>query len=226
MTSAPRLTDTATPMFARASPLSGLLRLGGGLLLAIIVTLGLLWSMHRLIAGADGRLDEAKRGHLLDFVRVKREEIVQRRQTKPDKPPPPAPPPPEPPAPKLEDARPSAEKIAVTAPPVETEIELSGAGFSLGVGEGDFLPLAKIAPIYPERAINRGIEGFCVVEYTVTRQGTVMGVRVVESQCSHDVFQKPSLQAAQKFKYKPRIVDGQAVDVPGVRNKFTFKLED
>lgn len=218
--------DPADPGFARDDTARYALRVIVGVLLAAMVTLGLLWAMHRLIAGAEGTLDEAKRGHLLDFVRVKREEIVQRRQTKPEKPPPPAPPPPQPPAPKLEDARPSAEKIAVTAPPVETDIELSGAGFSLGVGEGDFLPLAKIAPIYPERAISRGIEGFCVVEYTVTRQGTVSGVKVVESQCSHDVFAKPSVLAAQKFKYKPRIVDGQAVDVPGVRNKFTYKLED
>jgi protein TonB len=211
---------------ARPAHAAYVLRVLAGAVLASVVTLFLLWAMHRLIAGADGKLDEAKRGHLLDFVRVKREEVVQRRQTKPEKPPPPAPPPPQPQAPKLEDARPTAEKIAVTAPPVATDIELTGAGFSLGVGEGDFLPLAKIAPVYPERAITRGIEGYCVVEYTVTRQGTVTDTRVVESQCSHEVFVKPSLMAAQKFKYKPRIVDGQPVDVPGVRNKFTYRLED
>ncbi len=201
------------------------LRLAIGLLLASAVTVALLWTMQYLIATADRTLDEAKRGQLLDFVRVKRAEIVRRRQTKPDKPPPPAPPPPQPPAPKLDDIRPDAQKIAITAAPVETEIALSGAGFSLGVGEGDYLPLAKVAPIYPERALSRGVEGFCVVEYTVTRQGTTANVRVVESQCSSKLFAKPSVAAAEKFKYKPRILDGQAIEVPGVRNKFTYKLE-
>lgn len=202
------------------------LRFLGGLLAAAAVTALLLWTMNILIAQADRTLDEAKRGHLLDFVRVKREEAVQRRQSRAEKPPPPAPPPPQPPAPKLDQIRPNVEKIAVSAPPVETEIELSGAGFSLGVSEGEFLPLAKVAPIYPERAISRGIQGFCIVEYTVTRQGSVANPVVVEGQCSHDVFRKPSVQAALKFKYKPRIVDGQTVDVPGVRNKFTYVLED
>jgi len=27
-----------------------------------------------------------------------------------------------------------------------------------------------------------------------------------------------------KFKYKPRVVDGQAIEVPGVQNKFTYEI--
>jgi len=34
------------------------------------------------------------------------------------------------------------------------------------------------------------------------------------------------MQAALKFKYKPRVVNGEAVEVPNVRNKFTYELED
>jgi len=197
-----------------------------GLALALTVTLALFWAMQYLIATADRSLDEAKRAHLAHFVRVKREEIVERRRDKPKKPPPAQQPPPEPPTPELDDADPSAEKIAIAAVPVETEINLTGGGFNLGAGEGDYLPLVKVAPIYPRRAVSRGIEGYCVVEYTVTSLGTVKDVRVVEQQCSHQVFRKPSLQAALKFKYKPRVIDGQAAEVPGVRNQFTYKLED
>jgi protein TonB len=29
-----------------------------------------------------------------------------------------------------------------------------------------------------------------------------------------------------KFKYKPRIVDGEPIEVAGVQNKITFQLED
>ena len=56
----------------------------------------------------------------------------------------------------MENLNPSAEKIAIQAAPVETDIEMSG-GFSLGVGEGDYLPIVKVAPIYPQRALSRGI---------------------------------------------------------------------
>ena len=62
---------------------------------------------------------------------------------------------------------------------METDIEMSG-GFSLGVGEGDYLPIVKVAPIYPQRALVRGIEGYCVVQYTVTRQGTIRDPFVCE----------------------------------------------
>jgi protein TonB len=103
---------------------------------------------------------------------------------------------------------------------------MSGGGFSLGIGEGDYLPIVKVAPIYPQRALIRGIEGYCVVQYTVTRQGTIRDPFVIEDQCTDSLFYRPSLQAALKFKYKPRVIDGQAVDVPGVRNKFTFQIED
>ena len=196
-----------------------------GLLLGAVVTLGLFWVMQYLIATADRSLDDAKRGALVDFVRVKKNEVIERKQIKPRKPPPPDAPPPEPPAPKLDDLTPSADKIAISAVPVETDIDLTSGGFSLGVGEGDYLPIVKVAPIYPRRAVSRGVEGFCIVEYTVTRSGTTRDARVIPDQCSSSLFEKASVDAALKFKYKPRVIDGQAVEVPGVRNKFTYELE-
>ena len=134
-------------------------------------------------------------------------------------------PPPQPPTPQLDNLNANAEKIAISEVPVETDIEMTG-GFSLGVGEGDYLPIVKVAPIYPNRALTRGIEGFCVVQYTVTRQGTVKDPVVVESQCSSSLFHSASVNAALKFKYKPRIMDGTAVEVPGVQNKFTYEITE
>ena len=47
-----------------------------------------------------------------------------------------------------------------------------------------------------------------------------------ESDCSpRGIFERASLKAAAKFKYKPRVVDGQAIEVAGVQNKFTYELE-
>ena len=65
-----------------------------------------------------------------------------------------------------------------------------------------------------------------MVEYTVTRQGTTLNPFVVESQCTSSLFHRASVQAALKFKYKPRIMDGQAVEVPGVQNKFTYEITE
>jgi len=202
-----------------------LVRLVIGLLLGAAVTLGLFWIMQYLIATADRSLDDAKRGALVDFVRVKKNEVIERKQIKPRKPPPPEAPPPEPPTPKLDELTPSADKIAISAVPVDTDIDLTSGGFSLGVGEGDYLPIVKVAPIYPRRAVSRGVEGHCIVEYTVTRAGTTRDATVVADECTSSLFKKASVAAALKFKYKPRVIDGQAVEVPGVRNKFTYELE-
>jgi protein TonB len=202
-----------------------LVRLLIGLVMATVVTLSLFWLMQYLIETADRSLNEDSAGNLVDFVRVKRDEAIERRQLKPKKPPPPDAPPPQPPTPQLDNLNPNAEKIAISAVPVETDIEMTG-GFSLGVGEGDYLPIVKVAPIYPNRALTRGVEGYCVVQYTVTRQGTTKDPIVIEDQCTSSLFHRASLNAALKFKYKPRIMDGEAVEVPGVQNKFTYEITE
>ena len=204
---------------------ASLVRLLIGLVMAMAVTLSLFWLMQYLIETADRTLNDAGAGNLVDFVRVKRDEAIERRQLKPKKPPPPQDAPPQPPTPQLDNLNPNAEKIAISAVPVETDIQMTG-GFSLGVGEGDYLPIVKVAPIYPNRALTRGIEGYCVVQYTVTRQGTTKDPVVVESQCTSSLFHRASLNAALKFKYKPRIMDGEAVEVPGVQNKFTYEITE
>ena len=216
---------SAAVLFTPKRDVLFLARFGTAMLVGALVTLLLFWLMQYLIATADRGLDDAKRGSLVDFVRVKRDEIVERRQIKPEKPPAPKAPPPQPPTPKLDELRPSAEKIGIAAVPVQTEIALSSGGFSLGVGEGDYLPIVKVAPIYPQRALSRGIEGSCIVEFTVTRAGTTRDAVAQDGRCD-SAFRKASVAAALKFKYKPRIVDGKAVEVAGVRNKFTYKLED
>ncbi len=202
-----------------------IVRMAVGLVAALGVTLSLFWVMQYLIATADRSLNDGSDGTMLDFVRVKRDESVERRQRKPEKPPPPEAPPPQPPSPQLDNLNPNAEKIAISAVPVETDIEMTG-GFSLGVGEGDYLPIVKVAPIYPNRALTRGIEGFCVVQYTVTNLGTTKDPAVIEDQCTSSLFHRASINAALKFKYKPRILDGQAVEVPGVQNKFTYEITE
>ncbi len=208
-----------------ASETNPLPRIFTGLVVGLVITLFLFWFMQYMIEIADSTLDESARGSLVDFVRVRRDETPDRAKRKPEKPPPPEAPPEQPPTPQLDRLDATADKIAIAAVPVTTEIEMTG-GFSLGVGEGDYLPIVKVAPIYPQRALTRGVQGYCVVEYAVTRQGTTRDPFVVEDQCTSSLFHRASLQAALKFKYKPRIINGEAVEVRGVQNKFTYEITE
>lgn len=86
-----------------------------------------------------------------------------------------------------------------------------------------YLPIAKDAPDYPERALDKGIEGDCTVSYRVNPQGRVETPQVL-GDC-HPLFVRPSLAAAKTFRYQPRVVDGQAVAVDGVKNTFHYRIE-
>ena len=86
-----------------------------------------------------------------------------------------------------------------------------------------YLPLSKEAPQYPERALDKNIEGDCSVEYTVNSLGRVENPKVLDG--CHPLFIRPSLAAANTFRYQPRIVDGKAVAVPAVRNTFHYRIK-
>ncbi len=84
-------------------------------------------------------------------------------------------------------------------------------------------PLVKQAPAYPQRALDKGIEGECTVVYTVNTQGRVEDPQVL-GDC-HPLFVRPSLNAAKGFRYQPRIIDGRSVAVAGVKNTFRYRIE-
>src|SRR5699024_5121370 len=88
-----------------------------------------------------------------------------------------------------------------------------------------YQPISKQPPSYPRRALDRGLEGDCTVLYTVTREGRVNNPQVVEGACDDPLFERPSLTAARSFRYQPRLIDGQPVDVPGIRNTFRYRIQ-
>ena len=47
-------------------------------------------------------------------------------------------------------------------------------------------------------------------------------VEVVEEECVNSVFYRSSVEAALRFKYKPRAVNGEPIEVRGVLNMFHY----
>jgi periplasmic protein TonB len=86
-----------------------------------------------------------------------------------------------------------------------------------------YQPLSKEAPQYPQRALDKELEGDCTVEYSVTPDGRIDNPKVLDG--CHPLFMRPSLAAAQTFRYQPRVVDGKAVTVPAVRNTFHYRIK-
>ena len=105
----------------------------------------------------------------------------------------------------------------------QAEAKARAAADALAAESRPYLPVSKEAPEYPDKALEKGIEGDCTVTYTVTPPGRVENPQVL-GQC-HPLLVRPSLAAARTFRYQPRIVDGQAISVANVKNTFHYRIE-
>jgi protein TonB len=189
------------------------------ILLAVPVVFGLFMIMHSLI-DRDFKNEEKAASKIADLVQPDEEIKLETTVPKPEKVEDPEEPPPEMEMAKLDlDMDVNIENLVPTA---KVDVNISTSG--MATGDGEYLPIVKVAPIYPRRAQTRGITGYCIVEYTVTTSGAIRDPQAIDCQPS-GVFDKASVKASLKFKYKPRVVDGEAIEVAGVRNKFTYELE-
>ncbi len=192
------------------------------IVIGIAVTLSLLFVMHLLILYGEDAISKERTRHNLEFVRVKRNESTNVEDFVPDKPPPPPETPPETPPQDMDSMDPNAPTINISAPSVNVDSNIGGPG-GMNIAEGDYLPIVRVAPVYPARALSRGLEGHVDLSFTVTTTGTVRDPVIIFSTSS--LFDRAATQAVLKFKYKPRVVDGVPVDVPGVKTRITFKIE-
>ena len=193
------------------------------LLIAATITFFLFLGMQALIQSGEGVMTDPAKGQVLDFVRLKKEETVQKKERKPQKPPTPKEPPPPMEAPQMQSNNLDAAGADFDfSADVQADVDLGG-GLALESSDGEYLPIVKVAPVYPRRALSRGIEGYVIVEFIVTKQGTVRDPKVITAE-PQSIFDRAALDAALKFKYKPRVVNGEAVEVAGVQNKISFQI--
>lgn len=191
-----------------------------GAALSLLITVVLFLIMFSLIATRDLGLDQRPMVRVADVMLGATEIDVRTRAQMPDKPQEPESPPPPPNLPQ-QSAFNVDTSISVSFAPV-ANLQISAG--SINVSDGEYLPIVKVAPIYPRRAQTRGVQGYCIVEYTVTTAGATRDAKAIDCK-PKGYFDRASVKAAEKFKYKPRVVDGAPIEVSGVRNKFTFTLE-
>ena len=190
-----------------------------GGLLAIPVAIGLFYIMQSLV-DRDFKQEDTKARKIADIVVPDKVIETNLKEDLPEKIEDPEEPPPD-----LEPIEFDSDVdmgVVNNAPTTGISLKLNSSGMSSG--DGEYLPIVKVAPIYPRRAQTRGISGYCIVEYTVTKTGSIRDPIAVDCQPS-GIFDRASVKAATKFKYKPRVVDGEPIEVAGVQNKFTYELE-
>jgi protein TonB len=187
------------------------------LLLGVIITLCLFFLMQALIDSGDQGLRSSSDGQIMEFIRIKDDENLSfKDRRKPVKPKPPKEPPPPPKLIVNKQVKPTLNKVKMEIPDIDLPT-IAGGGPFLGnwegnpLAEGDVLPIVRIDPQWPRKALVEGIEGYVVVEVTIASDGSVRGVVVVESVPTR-VFDRNVIRAVLKWKFKPRIVNGVPVE--------------
>jgi TonB family C-terminal domain len=192
-------------------------------LAALAFSLAIFGFMHKVIEGSHAALEAKEALPTIDFVRLKRDTEVETLSR--SKPPPPAPPPPPP----------AKMKVAAVAVPTEslTGMEIPDLDLSANVGgaalvgtkamfDGDIIPLQCPPVSYPSDARRAGLSGWVQIEFVVGPDGSVRSAKAVDAQ-PRGVFEAAAVMAAQRCRFKPKMVDGKPVEQRG-RRKWNFDL--
>ncbi len=187
-------------------------------LLAVGITFGLFLFMFKLISSGGNNNEELEAIAGIHFGPVDiPDDVMTKNRRIPKKPPPPKNPPP---PPKLQVSK--MDQTVQNMPRLDMpdlDVPMTGGegmyiGSFAGVDrteEGDIIPIVVIRPMYPRDAAMKGQEGWVKIEFTITAIGTVKNPRVVDSKPPR-VFNREAIRAILKWKFKPRVVEGVAVD--------------
>ncbi|MGF1683142.1 energy transducer TonB [Photobacterium makurazakiensis] len=193
---------------------------------AFAMALGLFTFMAWMVDNGHQRAQEDKQPLAFDMVMVEQEREAQRRQrTVPEKPDTPEPPP--------EAVPTSSQAVTNTAMPTMPSLNLDTAVSGLAINVPTFsdfganqqaMPLYRVEPRYPSRAMKQGAEGYVVMSFTIDTQGRPTDINVIEAQ-PRRLFEREAMRALKKWKYQPKVVDGKAIAQLGQTVRLEFKLQ-
>lgn len=107
----------------------------------------------------------------------------------------------------------------VASPDVETSPHTA-----LNMGGGDARPIVRISPQYPITAARDGIEGWVQLTFTINELGGVEDVQIIDAEPKR-VFNREATRALRKWKYRPKMVDGNPVKQVNMSVQLDFKLQ-
>ncbi len=202
-----------------------MLRLIVSILVGAAIAFGLFVVMAKLIENSSRPAEEVPPLPVIDIVMDAPDDTTQTRVRVPPPPPPPPSQPPkiQPVEPDTQDA--DASGVAFNMPSIDTggaQIDIGGVGAMQRDGEAQ--PIVRIEPKYPVQAARDGKEGWVRLSFTINEVGGVEDVKVIEADPKR-VFDREARRALQKWKYRPKIVDGKPEKQFGMKVQLDFKLD-
>jgi protein TonB len=196
------------------------LRLPIAIAIGGLFTTSMFWLLWTLVGAAVdvGDMTQATR---VDFSRMRRDTEVQtKRDEKVER----ERPPPTPEMPRMNLSLGGVDNnVAQLTPMLDARGAMSRMTMTAG-SDRDVIPLVRIAPDYPPRALSRGLEGWVQVQFTITPTGQVKDPVVVNAD-PKNIFDDAALKAIARWRYNPKVEGGVAVERVGVQTIIRFQLE-
>ena len=199
----------------------------GALFLALLISVGLFWFMQWMVMNNDSGLQKTSNQRQVDFIRIHKESTLNKKQRRLKPKPQPEPPdkpklvqpqttkPLQSPAPQMDmpniDIPMSTPRLSANLSQAMAVNQGMPAGNpGLGQPSSGLIPIVTAKPRYPLRAQSRNIEGWVVVEFTITPTGSVIDAKVTSAKPA-GTFDRAALNAIVKWKFKPKIENGRPV---------------
>lgn len=205
--------------------MGSLVRLFIGVPVAIAITFGL-FTLMRILISTDANFEEEEAANYTFDINPQVEELNARsRDTSIDDVDQVDPPPP-PPQIERQAADLPQESLStiVGSIPEFNAPELNSGNVSFNVSDRDAQPLVRIPPQYPVRALERGLEGYCDMQFNVSPDGTPIDIEA--TYCTNSTFARASIRSVERWRYSQRIIDGVPQTRVGVVTRIEFELAD
>ena len=195
---------------------------GIGFVAGTVVTVGLLCFKQSDLAFDNVALNKAPKIHD-DYVRQVEDKPVEPKKPEMD-------PDPQVEVPPLDPLQSVPDSPVDQSVPDDRALESKGSVLD-DVNTWTWTPDEEYWPIYtpdaewPTNASELRLEGVLIVQYDVTKEGTVENSVVLEAE-PPGIFDRAALSTISKFKYKPKILNGEPVRVTGVKNRIIYELNE
>ena len=240
----PMTYEPATPSPKHGMQEDSRLPLGKAILLAVLIEGLMLGAVAYLFSREDAIKPPLKVTELVEMATPKKVEAIQPEPT----PQPvkqqvtPSPPKPQPtPTPIAKSTAPSPIATPPAQPPAPPSLPINSAPAptppapALPVpnkpvvqpsasGSSDIVAINRSKPNYPRRAVQAGIEGWVKLSFTVTADGQVKDIKILDANPPR-LFDDEAMRAIQQWTFKPRKLDGKAVEGTAIQT-VEFKLSD
>ena len=184
----------------------------------LVATLAVFLIIQSIISQGSSIDNNSDNPNFVDFIRIKQDDSLQeRKRTIPDKPPTPK----RPPQPKIEldvNKPPPVARLDFEMPdfslPTDFSCAFLGRLESMGAGISQLIPIVKVAPRCPREAQMKGINGSVKMLLNVNSSGKVDKISIQSFKPSR-VFNAEAIKAVKRWQFKPKTIDGVAVDQKG-----------